>query len=67
MILQIASFNANGLRDISKFKYVVSIMNEKNLDILCCQETFWDNEMCDTIYYRKYLMAQHFIAISIII
>lgn len=41
-MVTIMSINANGLRTIGKFNRIVHI---KNSDILCIQETHWDN-MC---------------------
>lgn len=49
MSLQIASLNANGLRDVHKVRRIFSYMTEKYVDILCLQETFWNEEFCNTI------------------
>lgn len=43
MALTIATFNANGLRDIDKVRQVFGLFKSLHLDIICIQETFWDD------------------------
>lgn len=47
--LNIYSINANGMRNIDKVKNVFGLMNEWNCDILLLQETYWDEEIIETI------------------
>ena len=43
MSFSLASINCNGLRTKSKLKNVFSLLQIKNYDIVCIQETFWDD------------------------
>lgn len=61
-MLTIYSLNANGLRNIEKLKGVFSTCDIYKWDILCIQETFWDDEFIaqiqklwnGKIYYNNY-------------
>ena len=41
MVLFVSN-NCNGLRNVNKFKKYISIVEEKHIDFLMLQETFWD-------------------------
>lgn len=43
MVLFVSN-NCNGLRDVNKFKKYVSIFDDRKIDFLCLQETFWDED-----------------------
>lgn len=43
MALTIATFNANGMRDLSKVKDIFGLFKSLKLNIICLQETFWDD------------------------
>lgn len=56
----LVSHNCNGLRNIVNCKKYFSIANERNIDILLLQETFWDIELVESIeqlYNGKILMS----------
>lgn len=46
-MIAIATFNVNGLRDVGKAREIFSLFQNISLDIICLQETFWDNEFVE--------------------
>lgn len=48
-MLTINSFNANGLRNIKKMQTICTMCEIYKIDVLCLQETFWDQESIQTI------------------
>lgn len=47
--LNIYSINVNGFRNIEKVKNLFALVNEWKCDILLLQETFWDDEIMETV------------------
>lgn len=43
----VVSWNVNGLRDLVKLKSVFTTAKDCHADIICLQETFWDNDFID--------------------
>lgn len=49
IMVLLVSHNCNGLKNVHNFKKYVSIIDEKNIDFMLFQETFWDNEFVASI------------------
>ena len=52
MAVSLISINCNGLRTKSKLQNVFSHFNLRKFDIICLQETFWDDNFIKS--YVKY-------------
>lgn len=50
-MLNIFSWNVNGLRSIVKVKKVFALIEEWKSDLCCLQETFWDDELMSEIQH----------------
>ena len=60
----IVSLNCNGLCDDRKINCILSLCNERSYDIVCLQETFWNNGLAEKILKTKlYGMVKYFIVI----
>lgn len=53
-MLRIASYNVNGMRNVSNFERLVGLMNDNHYDIMLIQETFWNNEWTELLK-RKFI------------
>ena len=49
----IVSLNCNGLCDDRKINCILSLCNERSYDIVCLQETFWNNSLAEKIIKDK--------------
>lgn len=54
MAVSLASVNCNGLRDKSKLVNMFSSFSLKKFDIICLQETFWDDYFVDSFVNFKW-------------
>ena len=48
MSLSVASINCNGLRNKQKIQNIFSYMGSRKFDIICLQETFWDENLINS-------------------
>ena len=54
-VLNVISLNCNGLSDIKKMNCIFSLCSERCYDIVCLQETFWNDNLIDKIKKDKIL------------
>ena len=48
-LLNIVSFNCNGLSDVKKLSCIFALCNERKYDVVCLQETFWNDIFIERI------------------
>jgi exonuclease III len=46
-IINFISFNCNGLSNINKVNCIFALCVERKYDIVCLQETFWNNDFIE--------------------
>ena len=54
-MLNIVSFNCNGLSDLKKLNCIFALCNERHYDIVCLQETFWSDDFIEKVKKDKVL------------